>query len=101
MSFYNMLFGMNAHADLLLAVLGLRRHDVERFRDISASENGSQIFIYTRTGGNNRESYPNLTMRKLPGWSGSSDDDYDDTYCTDCFETPVAFIEDVRNLNND
>jgi len=100
MNFYNMLFGMNAQTDLLLAVIGLRKCDIERLRDASANENGSEISVYTRTGGGNREGYPNLAMRKLPGWSGSSDDDFDSTYCTDTFAIPEKWQKDVAGLGD-
>ncbi len=100
MSFYNMLFGMNAQADLLLAVIGLRQNDIERFRDVHVSEDGKVIEVYTRTGGGNREGYPNLSMRKRPEWNGSADDDFDSTYCTDLFNVPVEWQEDVRALSD-
>jgi hypothetical protein len=100
MSLYNMLFEMNPQSNLLLAVIGLKKNDVERFRDVSASEDGTEITVYTRTGGGNREDYPNLAMRKLLTWQGSVDDDYDSTYCTDTFKVPAEFIEDVKALND-
>lgn len=100
MSFYNMLFGMNWQSDLLLAVIGLKKNDVERFRDCHKSEDGSEIYVYTRTGGGNREDYPNLTMRERPEWRASEDDGYDCTYCTDTFEVPEQWREDVKNLGD-
>lgn len=100
MNFYNMLFGMNAQSDLLLAVIGLRKSDVERFRDCFVSDDGATIQVYTRTGGGNREDYPNLTMRALPSWRGSEDDDFDCTYCTDTFAVPVEFVDDVKGLSD-
>lgn len=100
MSLYNMLFGMNPQADLLLAVIGLKKNDVERFRDAFKSEDGSEITIRTRTGGGNRKNYPNLAMRKRPEWTGSVDEDYDSTYCDDTFAVPEQWREDVRNLGD-
>lgn len=100
MSFYNMLFGMNHQTDFLLAVLGLRKNDVERLRNVFSSEDGKTIEIYTRTGGGNRDDYPNLLMRKLPTWTGSVDDDYDSTYCTDTFEVPAEWVDDVKALSD-
>jgi hypothetical protein len=100
MSLYNMLFGKNPQTAMLLAVLGLRENDVERFRDVSASADGSAIEIYTRTGGGNRESYPNLAMRKLAAWAGSADDDYDSTYCNDTFVVPDEWRDDVAKLGD-
>jgi hypothetical protein len=53
MSMYAMLHGRNPDADLLLAVLGLSRDDVGRFRDAFVSD--GQIAVYTRNGGGNRD----------------------------------------------
>jgi len=100
MSLYNLLFGINSHMPILLATLGLKENDVERLRNVFSSEDGKTIQIYTRTGGNNREDYPNLTMRKVPGWQGSEDDDFDNTYCTDTFQVPAEFADDVKNLSD-
>jgi len=98
MSLYNLLFGMNAQTDLLLAVIGLKQCDIERFRNVGTADEGRKIEVYTRTGGGNRSDYPNLTMRKLPEWQGSEDDDFDNTYCTDTFAVPEQFVADVAAL---
>lgn len=98
MSLYNLICGMNRSADILLAVIGLKKNDIDRFRDVFASADGKTIEVYTRTGGGNREDYPNLIMRKRPGWNGSIDDDFDSTYCTDTFSVPDEWIEDVKGL---
>lgn len=100
MSLYNLLFGINSHTPILLAVLGLKENDVERLRNVFVSEDGTKIEIYTRTGGGNRDDYPQMTMRHLPTWISSSDDDFDETYCTDKFSIPEEFIGDVKNLSN-
>jgi len=97
---YNMLFGMNSKSDLLLAVIGLKRHDVERFRDCDASDDGSEITVYTRTGGGNRDDYPNTVLRHAPGWTRSEDDDFDSTYCTDYFAVPGRWHRDVVALGD-
>lgn len=100
MSLYNMLFGMNAKADLILAVIGLKKHDVERFRDVHVTEGGKQIAVHSRTGGGNRADYPQLLMRHLPGWVLSEDEDYDNTYCDDYFAIPDEWQDDVAKLSD-
>ncbi len=92
----NALFGMNSQADLLLAVVGLRRVDVERFRDVRID--GESIAVYSRTGGGNRESYPQEVMRHRPEWKASEDDDYDSTYCNDFLAIPAEYLEDTEGL---
>ncbi len=93
-----MLFGKNPHSSLLLAVIGLRENDVERLRDVSFTD--QKIEVYTRTGGGNREDYPNLAMRRAPGWEGSVDDEFDCTYCTDTFAVPAEWAADVAGLSD-
>ena len=96
MSFYNALFGMNSQADLILAAVGIHRNDVERFRDVSYG-NGV-VAVYTRTGGGNREVYPQAAMRSVAGWFDSTDDEFDNTYCTDLINVNPKWIRDVENL---
>ncbi len=57
MSFYNMVFGETPMADVLLAILGLDRSKVGRFRDAWVETDGDDVVIavYTRNGGGNRE----------------------------------------------
>lgn len=100
MSLYNMLFGMNGKSDLLLAVIGFRKNDVERFRDCSVSEDGKRIEIYTRTGGGNRADYPQISLYKSPHFVSTADDDFDSTYATFYFNIPARFIKDVSALNS-
>lgn len=99
MSLYNLLFGKNAHTEMILAIVGLKECDIERFRDVSLGEDGKTVDVYTRTGGGNREDYPNLLMRKRPEWRNSIDDDFDTTYCTDTLLVPEEFVEDVLHLS--
>lgn len=95
-----MIFGKNPQSALLLAVVGLREHDVDRFRDISVSEDGTKLLVYTRTGGGNRPDYPNVAMRKRKEWLSSVDDDFDSTYCTDDLSIPERWRTDVAALSD-
>lgn len=100
MSFYNMLFGQNAQSDLLLAAVGLRESDVERFRDVSASDDGRQIAVYTRTGGGNRDDYPQEVIHANPLFERDEDDDFDCTYATFYFRVPEEFAADVAAMSD-
>lgn len=96
MSLYNMICGKNVNAGVILALLGLKECDIERFRDCSMDENG--ISIYTRTGGGNREDYPNDVLISNPCYSGDEDDDFDSTYATYHFKFPDNIKEDCLKL---
>lgn len=120
MSFYNMLFGVNSAAPMLLAVLGLSANKVPRFRDCYID--GDHIVIYTRTGGGNRdfydseescrENYPkyfdgtndpsgpwNSTLTGNEHYLYDKDDDFDSTYATFYFKFPEKYAEDLRQLS--
>lgn len=100
MSLYNMLFGRNSQTDLLLAVIGFKPNDVERLRDVFAEDEGATIAVYTRTGGGNREDYPQAALYASPHFRTTFDDDFDTTYATFVFNTPPEFVDDVRNLSD-
>ncbi len=98
MSLYNLLFGQNPNTDVLLAILGFKESDVQRLRDVSFSENG--IMIYTRTGGWNRDDYPNEKLVNSPYYLYDEDDDEDDTYATYYFKFPDEVREDCEKFRN-
>jgi len=89
MSMYNMLFGQNPFSDLLLALVGLKRDDVPRFRDVFIDEQG-RICVYTRTGGGNRDAYAseNAALADNPNYASDYDDDFDSTYAYFVFNVP-------------
>lgn len=114
MSLYNLLFGHNPFAGVLLTMLGTEPNSVPRFRDCYLAEDG-KIVIYTRTGGGNREAYENADSRRttcgdiypteeevtagpfnddlraLPGFLYDEDDGYDSTYARFYFSVPEKF----------
>lgn len=119
MSLYNLLFGVNAAAPVLLAMLGIDAHSVPRFRDCYLSD--GKIAIHTRTGGGNRDYYEHLDrcrqnfperfdgkddpsgpwnsdLRKLPGFEYDEDDDFDSTYATFYYAVPEKFKHLVDKL---
>lgn len=98
MSLYNMLFGQNPNTEVLLAILELKESDVERLRDVHFSSDG--IEIYTRTGGNNRKSYPNEKLISSPYYVRDEDDDFDNTYATYYFRFPDEVKDDCEKFRN-
>jgi hypothetical protein len=117
MSLYNLLFGKNPQSALLLAVIGLKEHDVPRFRNVFVGERDGKptIDVYTRMGGGNRghwDSYegdagPDCScpgcrasyfMRAVAGFRYDEDDDFDCTYRTFVYAVPEEFERDVPKL---
>lgn len=95
MSFYNLLFGKNPNSDIVLAFIGLKECDVERFRDCGIDLNNKEIYIYTRTGGGNRDDYPNKLLTSSPYYKYDKDDDFDSTYATYYYEFPKEIEQDI------
>lgn len=87
---YNMLFGVNPLAGVLLQLLEIDHKTVPRFRDCFLNENGTEIIVYTRSGGNNRSEYvdENAAMRTKTGFVADQDDTYDSTYALFRFKIP-------------
>lgn len=98
MSLYNMLFGTNNAAPVLLAALGVTAGDVPRFRDCFIS--GDEIVIHTRTGGGNREAYEeeNDALCAHPCYLRDEDDDFDSTYANFYFKFPEEYAADLKAL---
>lgn len=98
MSFYNMIFGKNPSSELVLALLDLKGYEVERFRDCGIDHDAREISIYTRTGGGNREGYPNTKLEGHPCYVRGEDDEYDCTYRTFYFRFPPDIADDIAKL---
>jgi hypothetical protein len=94
---YNILFGQSPIADELLAIVGLTRDDCGRFRDCYLNEVGSEVHVYTRNGGGNRDGYmPDFSGDPL--YLGDEDDDFDCTYATIRFRVPEEYLPVTRKL---
>lgn len=120
MTLYNMLFGENPFADVLLGVLDLNKKDVGRFRNIYVN-NQEEICVYTRNGGGNRQhwsydlaknkeggddcSCPGciITHRlpKHPLYLRDEDDNFDNTYATIYFRIPDDLKEVLSRISED
>lgn len=100
MSLYNLMFGTNPAADFLLAILGVVRNEVPRFRDCYLQ--GNTIVIHTRTGGGNREEYQaeNAWLTRVPGFLHDSDSQIDFTYADFAYEIPAKFKAECELLRD-
>jgi hypothetical protein len=118
MGLYNLIFGTNESADVLLARLGLTRASFYRFRDcwLENYQGEATIAVYTRAGGNNSQCWcgeydpvnvetgvrdnggklheagcvalVNEALQTNALFVARVDDDFDSTYCTYYFRIP-------------
>lgn len=102
MSLYNLLFGVNQDADELLKMLDLTENDFGRFRDAYLNEEGTNIIVYTRCGGGNREDYEDVfsKMEKHPEYVTDYDDDFDCTYAYFVFNVPEKFKKQAKLMSD-
>jgi hypothetical protein len=100
MSLYNMLFGNNPIAPLILGTLSLSKDDFGRFRDIYLAE--GKIAVYTRCGGGNREAYQEVfdAMEQHPCFEYDEDDSFDNTYATFYFKYPDEFADGLKAIES-
>lgn len=82
---YNTLFGINNLAPLATAACGVPIEEIERFRDAIFKKGDGYpyenvIEILTRTGGPNKEAYPNKSLKQSANFIECYDDPYDNTY---------------------
>jgi hypothetical protein len=101
MSLYNMLFGQNVNAEVLLKMLNLSPAQIPRFRDVFWD--GEFIVVHTRTGGGNRGEYAceNEALRGMPGFVCDRDSEFDCTYADFYFKPPAELEEAFKLLQPD
>lgn len=103
MSLYNILHGMNFLTPVLLAILDIDQKegkwDSGRFRDIYLNEDGTEIILFTRNGGGNRESYFPDEITKHPNYLKDFDDDFDCTYAYIVFSVPDHYKDLLKKLS--
>lgn len=110
MSLYNMLFGMNKAAPLLLQMAGLKYEEIARFRDCMVED--GLIVVYTRTGGGNRECFAddgdcsqcyhtfNERLASKPNYVKDYDDDFDSTYAYFVFKPLDEYLDLILGLES-
>lgn len=92
-----MLFGRNPYEAVLRRILKLDcegGYSSGRFRDIYVNADGTEIILYTRNGGGNREClvYVNERLTQHPNYIKDYDDDFDCTYAYFHFSVPEEYL---------
>lgn len=102
MSLYNMINGVNPATFIILPMLGEKHPDsYPRFRDCFITDD-DKIAVYTRVGGNNRNSgYGEEELYKHPNFMSTEDDEYDNTYATYYFSVPTEWEADFNLIKSD
>lgn len=97
---YRVLFGVNECCGALLNGLGVDYKNVPRFRDCFLNVTGTEVIIYTRTGGGNRAEYAeaNEAMTRIAGYLDNHDDSFDSTYALFRYEVPKDMREIAKTL---
>lgn len=93
MSLYNAINGRHPKSKEFLALLDLTEEEIERYRDCRVFPKTRTIEILARTGGGNREDYPNTALTAHPGYVSDRDWDFDGTYAIHSFRVPDAIPE--------
>lgn len=113
-----MVNGVQPATFFVLPMLGKHPDEYPRFRDcflgilhsdesidqfgIPKHKHGDEelISIYTRVGGDNRESYEReiSAMRAMPEYVEDYDDDFDSTFSTYVFRVPEQFKDDFKKV---
>lgn len=95
---YTLLFGTHSAADRVLEILGLRKRDLARFRDVHV--HAGEVAVYTRLGGGNRPDYADTWayIRASPHYLRDADDGFDSTYATAWFRFPEEHAAELAAL---
>jgi hypothetical protein len=98
---YNVLFGVDSSAGLVLKLLGKTQGDFGRFRTAYITED--HLVVHTRCGGDNRDDYDEVfeEMSQHPLFEYDQDDDFDCTYCDFYFKHPAEMSVELKQYAKD
>lgn len=122
MNLYNLLFEHGSSMSLLLNMLDLKneRNNI-RIRDCLLNADGTQILLYTRNGGGNRQHYGDFQndgsderpegpdcscygccikydLSRHPHYIKDEDDSFDSTYAVVWFRVPHDFLDITKDM---
>lgn len=98
---YNAIFGFNEYyKEILSDIIGVSEELIPRFRDAYLSPDGTKAYIYTRTGGPNRDDYSTLNefLCTLPGFNKTWDDSMDETFAIFEYEVSPYKLERAKEI---
>jgi hypothetical protein len=98
---YNMIHGYNPSCLWIMPMLGRKENEWPRFRDcyVEKKDDDYLIVIYTRVGGNNRNSgFGEEELYKDPLFVETIDDDFDNTYAEYKFRVPEKWRADFNKI---
>lgn len=99
MSLYSAVIAVNPLAGNLLASIGLEPAVIPRPRDVWINRELTEVTVFTRTGGENREEYlfENEGLRQHTGYLRDRDWGIDATYAEWVFVVPAVHREGMRS----
>lgn len=101
MSLYNLIHGMDDHAEEYLAWLHLSMADFERFRDAYLNVDGTEITVLARIGRNSWCENPEEILKYVsasPYFLREHDDEFDCTFKYIIYKVPRAFRGEAKRL---
>ena len=95
-----MLMGEHPYREELMNMIGLRRRDFGRFRDVYSSDDGTEIIVFARLGGFNRDEWKDVisTMKARPDYVRDWDDEFDHTFLSIAFKTKPEHVERAKSI---
>jgi len=88
----------NVNKEIALKAIGINIEDIERFRGAGVQD--GEIIIHARTGGGNRENYPNEILTSNPYYLRDEDDGFDCTYADYYFSIPEELKDEVEKTED-
>lgn len=104
---------LSDHSERLMQILNLEIADVGRYRDCYLNHDATEIIIFTRNGGGNRNHYHDSEYEECddclgclmqyevpshPNYLRDEDDNFDGTYALIYYSIPPEYSEECRHM---
>lgn len=104
MSLYNAICGFHPYTDELLSMIGFKRSDIFRFRDVFLSEHNGEfriaIFFRKNAGHDGQAAFDETAekFRSSPFYLKDREDPWDKTFVCFCFSTPATYEQELMDI---